>query len=67
MLRRWFVHWHGEGELKQADLFRCIACYKLVTWKHIRSGGCPCGASRIKPTNPSFLEATRLILLPWTF
>lgn len=66
MLRKWFVYWHGEGEKHQLDLYRCLACHKLVTWTHIRSGK-TCCPGRITPTNPTFLEAVRLLVLPWTF
>ncbi len=64
MIRKWFVYWHGEGEKHQADLYRCITCGHLVTWTQIKKGWGCCG--RIRPTNARFLEALRLLVLPWT-
>ena len=67
MFRKWFVRLHGEGEAHQPDLYRCIACERLVTWNKIRSGEvCRCGGKRIRPTNPGVVDAVRLFLLPWT-
>lgn len=65
-LQEWLTWWHGDGEPHQALFYRCLLCRQIVTWKHIRSGGCPCGASRLSPTNPRFGEAVRLLLFPWT-
>lgn len=65
LLRKWFVHWHGEGEANQNDLYRCLGCHKIVTWNIIKASGCSCGASRISPTNPSFLEKLKVMVTPW--
>lgn len=65
MLRKWFVSWYGEGEAHQADLYRCLTCARLITWKRIRAGR-TCCAGRIVPTEPRFVEKVRLMVLPWT-
>lgn len=64
-LRKWFVYWHGEGEAYQADLYRCQNCWKIVTFNQVRQGGCPCSHGKLCPTNPTFAESFKLILLPW--
>lgn len=63
-LRKRFVKLHGEGSPHQYDLYRCEACGGIVTWKQIRGEvDHPCGpARRLRPTNPTFLEAVRLLL-----
>ena len=65
LLRKWFVHWHGEGEPYQSDLYRCQGCHHLVTWKMIRSSGCKCGSIRMNPTNPRPLEILKVMVTPW--
>ena len=66
MLRKWFLYLHGEADdpEKQADVYRCMTCSKLLTWNKIHAGDACCG--RIRPTEPTFLEALRLLFLPWT-
>lgn len=64
--RRWLAHCHGVGEASQHDFFRCEGCRGLVTWHRIRSGGCPCMSSRIRPAVLTLGEKARLLLLPWT-
>ena len=66
MLRRWFVKHHGEGEHNQYDFYRCDQCHGIVTWRMIRLGGCGCSRSRLRPTNPTMVEAFKLLVLPWT-
>jgi len=65
-IRAWFVKNHGEGDERQHDFYRCDSCAKLITWKTIRKGGCQCGGFKIKPTNPSFVEKIKIMVLPWT-
>lgn len=66
LLRKHFVYWHGEGiEPYQYDFYRCDACKKLITWKHIKTGGCRCGSHKLRPTNPSFTEKFKVMVLPW--
>lgn len=65
MLRKWFVKLHGEGAAHQADVYRCVACGRLVTWNTIRGGKACCGG-RVRPSRPKFMETIRLFLLPWT-
>ncbi len=66
LIRRWFVHLHGEGADNQYDFYRCITCGRLQTWKNMSTGNMCCGG-RVRPTNPKVLEIIRLFLLPWTF
>jgi hypothetical protein len=65
LLRRWFVHFHGEGEEQQQDLFRCLTCRRLVTHNRVRNGKMCCGG-RVSPTSPTVIETIRLFVLPWT-
>jgi hypothetical protein len=64
-LVRWMTYWHGRGEAHQFDYYRCRGCHKLVTWQHIRTGGCACGRSnQISPAMLTWWEKCRLVLLP---
>lgn len=65
LLRWWFVRNHGEGAVHQADVFRCHDCGKLRTWNHVVVGNLCC-SGRLIPVNPTFFEAFRLLVLPWT-
>lgn len=66
MLRKWFVMHHGEGESHQYDLYRCDQCRGLVTHRMIReTAGCACPQSKLRPTNPTFIEAVKLMVTPW--
>ena len=65
LIRKWFVHCHGEGEQHQADIYRCTTCGQMVTWNKIQSGNVCCGG-RVRPSSPRFLEAIRLLVFPWS-
>ena len=65
MLREWFIRCHGEGEPHQADLYRCITCGRLITWKKIRTADLCC-MGRVCRTNPTWWETIRLLAFPWT-
>lgn len=60
-LRKRFVRLQGEGELHQADVYRCISCGGIVTWNMIRENRACCG-SRIRPADVKFKESIRLLL-----
>lgn len=65
----WFNkhYWTGRRASHQYDWYRCGSCTRIVTWKHIlQDGGCPCGSSRVFPTNPVGMEKFQLLFLPWT-
>ena len=66
LLRNRFVRLHGEGESHQADLYRCVTCGRLITWKMIRAGDVKCCQGRLCKTSPTLWEAFRLIAFPWT-
>lgn len=66
MLRKWFVYFHGEGAVHQYDLYRCMTCRRLITWRQIREGR-TCCIGRMVPSTPKASEVLRLFLLPWTF
>jgi hypothetical protein len=67
VLRQWFVYHHGEGAEHQLDLYRCMGCQALVTHRIIQRGGCACGMSKVRPTNPTFAETIGLFCLPWLY
>lgn len=67
LLRKWFVYNHGEGEIHQADLYRCHICKALITFNMIRKGGCQKCFGKLSPTRPSFREAFQLLVMPWMF
>lgn len=64
-MRERFVRLHGEGDPQQADLYRCLTCSRLVTWRKIRAGELCC-MGRLCKTNPTWLERIRLIAFPWS-
>jgi hypothetical protein len=65
VLVQWMLYWHGRGEAHQQDYYRCRGCRKLVTWRHIRTGGCACGTSnQVSPALLTRWEKVRLILFP---
>lgn len=64
-LKDWFVKWHGEGEEHQAQVYRCLACGRLMTWTKIRKAEICC-AGRMSPTHPKLWEKFQLLVLPWT-
>ena len=64
---RWLVYWHGQGEAHQYQFYRCYVCRRVVTHRHIVTGGCPCqGSVKISPAKLSARDKARLIYLPWT-
>lgn len=64
-LVRWTTYWHGRGAGHQHDYYRCRGCQKIVTWQHIRTGGCACGVSnKLSPAALTWWEKLRLVLLP---
>ncbi len=65
-LRRRFVALHGEGADNQADVYRCLNCNTLLTWKRIRRGEVCC-VGRVFPSSPKWHETVRLFFFPWTF
>jgi len=65
LLRKHFIRHHGEGAAHQADFYRCMSCGGLITWKKIRSNTLCC-AGRLTKTNPTWWEAFRLLVFPWT-
>ena len=62
MLRKWFAKHHGVGAPNQYDVYRCERCRGLVTHHMIAKGGCPCGSSRMSPTNPTWGETVKLMV-----
>lgn len=66
-LGAYLVYWHGIGEPHQYQFYRCHGCRKIVTHRHIVTGGCPCHESiKISPAKVRTGEKIRLLLLPWT-
>ena len=63
-LRKRFVALHGEGEINQADFYRCQTCGKLRTWKHIREANLCC-QGRLIPATPTAWETFKVFVLPW--
>ena len=63
LLRKRFVALHGEGEAHQADLYRCVTCGNLITWKKIRSADLCC-QGHVFPATPSWKETVRLVIFP---
>ena len=66
LARRWLAYWHGRGEANQFAYYRCESCRRVITHRRIRSGGCDCGAIRVRPAALRLLERGRLLWLPWT-
>lgn len=65
-LRKWVVYNHGEGAPNQLDFYRCSTCGRLNTWERIRKEGRCCPGAHLVGTNPTLIEAFRLLVLPWT-
>lgn len=59
-LRKRFVKYHGEGEAHQADVYRCITCGNLITWKKIRTADLCC-QGHVFPATPTWKETFRLM------
>ena len=71
IVERWMIryldYWHGKGEDHQYHYYRCDGCRKLVTWKMIAEGGCPCGLSnRLRPAVIRLRDKVKLLLFPFT-
>lgn len=69
-IRGYLEYWHGtpDDPEHQVPYYRCLGCHKLVTWKSIRKGGCPCGMSnKIRPAVLQPWEKLRLLLAPWSY
>lgn len=65
--RRWLAYWHGVGAPHQHQFYRCHACRRIITWRRIRTGGCPCRESyKISPAMLRWQEKARILWLPWT-
>jgi hypothetical protein len=63
----WLVAWHGEGEPHQHQFYRCLGCRRLLSWRHIQSGGCPCRESiKVSPAVLTRSEKARALWLPFT-
>ena len=63
----WIRYWHGEGEPHQYQFYRCHGCRKIVTHRHIATGGCACHESiKISPANLRRGEKLRLLFWPWS-
>lgn len=66
-IHQWLAYWHGSGHTTQFQFYRCRECHRLVTWKIIREGGCPCAmGNRVSPAVLTRWEKFRLVVLPWT-
>lgn len=69
-LRAYLESWHGapDDPMHQVAYHRCLGCHKLVTWRSIRNGGCPCGMSnKVRGAVLRPLEKLRLLLAPWSY
>lgn len=64
--RWWLAQWHDEGAEHQQMFYRCHACRGIVTWRHIRKGGC-CGVSKLSPAVLGLGEKAKLLFMPWSY
>ena len=63
----WLAWCHGVGSAEQYQFFRCHACRRIVTHRHISVGGCPCReSSKVSPAALRWSEKARLLFLPWS-
>jgi len=71
----WFEPWCrariervcGTGAAHQWQFYRCVACHHLLTWRHIRQGGCRCGGIHMAPAILSRREKFTAIVWPGLF
>lgn len=68
-IKQYLRHWHGTppDPARQYDYYRCEVCRGLVTWKHIRQGGCACGVgSRVRAAHLTLWEKCKILVMPWS-
>ncbi len=67
VMKPWIQYWHGLGSETQYEFYRCKGCHRLINWKVIRKGGCPCdlGHQMVPALRLSLWEKTKILLLPW--